>query len=220
MNAPAPSLPPSAGQSKYRDNVAGKRFRPWHETIIDDMLARPFDTVKERARRLGYSPSYLSIIMNSDMFKAAYTHRRELYSVMLDTALQRKTMEVADLGLSILKETMELRRTALPFKTVAETTMSVLEKLGYGQKPSGAGVTVNVQANGGAALGSPVSAEVLAGARDKLRQIESFRAAESEGPLPKAGAQGQAAAIESLPSPTSGLGVVSGGEIRREPLEE
>lgn len=145
-----------------------RKFRWWHEHIIDDMLARPFDTLAARARRLGYSVSYLSTLTNSDLFRAAYNARREEYSAVLTDALARKAGEVANKGLDILLEQLETKRTSLPFEAVAETTMSVLERLGFAPSKTSS-TQVNVQVNNATPT---VSAEVLEEARSRLREVE------------------------------------------------
>jgi hypothetical protein len=51
-------------------------MRPTHEGILDHVLARPHATLRELAAVTGYSVSWLSQVMRSDCFKAAYDARR------------------------------------------------------------------------------------------------------------------------------------------------
>ena len=83
----------------YPDLKARKPMKWWHEAIIDDMLAFPLDTLKQRSARLKYTESYLSIITNSDMFKAFYEERRTMFNAVLDASLQHKAASAANRAL-------------------------------------------------------------------------------------------------------------------------
>lgn len=159
----------------YGDLKRRKPTRWWHEHIIDDMLAFPTSTVKERAKRLDYSEDYLSIIINSDMFKAMYAERRKAYSERLDGSIAQKTAQAADRALDIVLEQLESKRGAIPFPALAEFTDRTLERLGYGVKQSGgANASVNVQI-----VQPSVTPEQLADARKALRAVEATRVIES-----------------------------------------
>jgi hypothetical protein len=142
----------------------------WHEAIIDDMLAFPLDTLKQRAGRLKYTESYLSIITNSDMFKAFYEERRLMFNAQLDASLQHKAASAANRALDIVLETLEKKRDRIPFRELAEFTDKTLERLGYGVKP---GAHVNVQVNNSPSL--QITKEQLAEARRDLRTVEDQR---------------------------------------------
>lgn len=161
----------------FADVKANKPVKWWHEAIIDDMLAFPLDTLKDRAARLDYDQAYLCVIINSDMFKAAYAHRRREYAERLDVSLVNKTAQVAGKCLDIMLETLESKRTQIPFAALASTADSTLSRLGYGTKQSGPSVNVNVNGDGAKVAVLPtVSAEQLAEARQALRAAESIRA--------------------------------------------
>jgi len=143
-----------------------KSVRWWHDHIIDDMLAHPFDTLAERGKRLGYSPSWLSVLVKSDMFRAAYSARKGELNDQLRDSIALKMGRVADKHLEVLLEQIETKRTNIPFADLAASTNNVLEKLGFGP-PKGDRTVVNVQQN--SPMIAPVSAEVLAEARQRLR---------------------------------------------------
>lgn len=170
----------------YADEKARKPMRWWHDAIIDDLLVRPLDTVAERAKRLNYSTDYLSIIMNTDMFKAAYEKRRMEFNAVMSQAIANKAGEVAAKGLDILLEVMEQKRTSIPFGVLSDTVDKTLNRLGYGVKPAGTPVNLNVNAPGGqVAIGVTVSAEQLSEARQALRAVEAQRALEAPAPSSK-----------------------------------
>jgi hypothetical protein len=162
----------------YKDEKARKPMRWWHDGIIDDLLVHPLDTMDVRAKRLGYSSEYLSIILNTDMFKAAYEKRRVDFNSTMAQAISNKASEVAIKGLDVLLETLETKRGSIPFAVISETVDKTLNRLGYGVKPGGTPI-VNVNANGPVAIGVTVSAEQLAEARQALRAAEQQKALEA-----------------------------------------
>lgn len=148
-----------------------KPVRWWHEAIVDDMLVFPKCSVQERARRLGYSSSYLGMVMNSDMFKALYEKRRAEYNAALDQGIAMKARQAADKTLDVIIETLDTKRNSIPFPALTEFADRTLERLGYGGV-KGTNVQVNV---------TPViSQEQLADARKALRAVEDQRVIEAE----------------------------------------
>lgn len=158
---------------------ATKPHKWWHEAIVDDMLVYPLDTLESRGKRLNYSPAYLSIIINTDMFKAAYERRRNEFKQNMDTALINKTTQVAAKGLDIMLEVLEQKRTQIPFAALSETVDKTLQRLGYGIQPRGPTVQVTGNNNTVAVLPT-VTAEQLTQAREALRAVEAQTAGESE----------------------------------------
>jgi hypothetical protein len=158
-----------------------KPHKWWHEAIIDDMLAYPTDTLEQRGKRVGYSASYLSIIINTDMFKAAYARRRTEYSEHLDASLINKATAVAAKGLDLMLETMESKRTQIPFGVLSDSVDKTLTRLGYGVQQKGPAVQVNIPGNNNQVAVLPtVTADQLTSAREALRAVETNRASESE----------------------------------------
>lgn len=143
---------------------------------MDDMIAHPTDTLKVRAGRLNYSVPYLSIIINSDAFKALYEERRRDFTERLQNGISQKTAEAANKALDIVLETLEKKRDKLPFEALSEFTDRTLERLGYGVKPHSA--TPNVNVNVG--VSAQVTPEQLADARKALRAAEASRVIEHE----------------------------------------
>ncbi len=154
-----------------------KRFRWWHEAIIDDMIAFPLDTLKDRGQRLGYSVAYLSSLVNSDMFQLFYQQRKAVHVELLHNSLVEKTGAVAGKTLDIMLETLEKKRDAIPFAVLADTATKTLGMLGYGAKPAPAAV---VEVNNNTMNVAPgVTPEQLADARGALRRVEQQRAAQT-----------------------------------------
>lgn len=178
MTNPAPA-PTGLRTTGYRDAVRNRlRLRYWHEAIIDDMLINPFSTIKERAARLGYTEGWLSLVTNSDMFKAAFAARRQQFNEQIAQSASQKLARVADAGLDAMLSILEKKRDSLPFDKVAEATTSVLDRLGFSPPAKGGGAAPTVQVNVGAGAGAQVqvSPEQLAEARARLRQVETHTA--------------------------------------------
>lgn len=193
MTQPAPGFTPPAlrrnGTGAISQSVKkNKQVKWWHEAIIDDMLLHPLDDLKTRSARLKYSAAYLSLIINSDMFKAIYEQRRLLFQDRLDQNIANKLTTVASLSLDIMKESLDKKRTAIPFKDLAAANDSLLNRLGYGAPSGGAG-GVNVNVNTGQQLvAAPVTKEQLDAARGIIRGVERKNAEEAPAAtaLPKA----------------------------------
>jgi hypothetical protein len=162
-----------------QDAKTRKPVRWWHEAIVDDMLQYPKSLLRERAARLKYSADYLSLVMNTDMFKALYEERRAAFNARLDASIQQKAGQAANLALDLVIDSLEKRRDKIPFAELSEFTDRTLERLGYGVKP-GTNVNVGVQL-----VAPPITREELAKARGDLRAVEESRERVIEAiPLP------------------------------------
>lgn len=149
----------------------------WYDSIIDDLIANPGTTLKAAASRLGRSPVTIGYIVNSDLFKARYSQRRDQFNEELDTRLIGKLAKVAELSLDLTLESLEKKRTAVPLPLLHEVSDKALARLGYGPKQgTAAQIAVNVnQNNATAQVATPVSAEALAAARHTLKTVEQSR---------------------------------------------
>jgi len=61
-----------------------------HECIINDMIAEPTVTQLELCERFGYSPGWMSRMINSDSFQARLAERRQ---ELLDPGLKQQLNE-------------------------------------------------------------------------------------------------------------------------------
>lgn len=170
--------------ANYRDVKANKPVRWWHEAIIEDLLLYPLDTLEARSKRLNYSTSYLSVIINTDLFKAAYQQRKQTYNSQMDQAIVMRTTQVAAKGLDLLLEAMETKRAQIPFGVLADTVDKTLNRLGYGVKPVGTPVNVSVGVQN-TTTSVTVTAEQLAEARQALRAAEAHNALAPPAPSPE-----------------------------------
>lgn len=155
-------------------SVQRKKMMWYYSAIIDWMIANPGRPLRECAQYVGKTQTTLSIIINSDMFKAALAQRKEQFRQMHDIGLIEKTTKVANAGLDAILETLEKRRDKIPLADLNTVTDGALQRLGYGVKPnSQPGVQVNIGGNAQAQVVLPVSAQDLEEARMALRQVQS-----------------------------------------------
>lgn len=63
--------------SELTQALAPAKMRPWHELVIDMIIANPTLKQGEIAKMVGRSQTWLSIVMNGDMFKARLAERKE-----------------------------------------------------------------------------------------------------------------------------------------------
>lgn len=149
-------------------------MRWWHEALVDYMLANPSATQKVIAQHFKKSEGHISVLVNTDMFKAYFAHRRSQLNSALADSVQRKLLGTLDLTLDVMKESLENKRGQIPFKDTSTFVNSTLERLGYGSsKPNGVAVTIN------AASEVRISASDLQEARELLRRSEAAKLIDS-----------------------------------------
>lgn len=161
----------------YQDLKRRKPMRPWHEQIIDFMLANPAASLKQMSAHFGKTISHLSIIINTDMFKARLAERRASFNEALTHNIQRKLLTTLDATLDVVQEQLATKRAQLPFKDTTAFVNSTLERLGYGAKNGG--TNVNVQVNGvGPQAQVAISASDLQEARALIRKSQEAKLVE------------------------------------------
>lgn len=152
------------------------RTRPlwYHDSIMDWMIANPDKSLKELAQFIGKSPTTVSMIINSDMFKAAFAKRREEYRLCHDLGIIQKQTRIAHASMDAILTTLEKKRDTIPIQELREISDSALARLGYGTEPAS---PVNVNVNNQATVVVPVTAQDLAEARMAFRQVQELKRA-------------------------------------------
>ena len=161
-------------EAKAQTNVFGNKpgTKPatamaWYDGIIDDILANPGTSIKDTAARLGRSPNTISVIMNSDLFKARWEQRRAQFNMALDLHLSQKLAAVAEKALEHTIKALDTKRENVPLPILKDLALGSLDRLGYGPKAHQPVAAVQVNVNSGAA-----SPEALESARAKMRELE------------------------------------------------
>lgn len=159
-----------------------KHLRWYYFAIMDWMIANPGKPLRECAAHIGRTPSTLSIIINSDMFKAAFEERKRQFQMQHDLGIIEKTTKVANASLDALLEAVEKKRDKIPIDVLNDIAESSLTRLGYGITPNQPSMQVNV--NGQATIIAPVSMQDLEEARMAMRQVQANKGAVPLPPPP------------------------------------
>lgn len=174
MNAPLPmhGYATPADRPTRRAGVPSRRRRPlwFHHDIINCMLANPGITNREIAAKIGRTESTVSLIINSDIFRASLASRRAELNERLDDQIATGMRQVAEKTLGAIVAKIDAGRDKLPLPQLVDLADKMLDQLGYGpQAPSP--VQMNMQFNG------LVPRAELAAARQELREVEAARTA-------------------------------------------
>lgn len=182
-----------------------------YDAIIDDIFTYTNTTIGSTAKRLGKSPSTISLVVRSDFFRARWLQRREQFNEDLNFRLTSKIAAVAEKSLdSTLQQLKD--KTNVPLPMLNEINKTLLDRLGYA--PGGGGgpsvvVNNNNSAQAAAVANGQASPEGLAKAREYLRVLECSNAASGQSP-------GNAARFaESRDLDQSAAGPVVEGEAHR-----
>lgn len=123
-----------------------------HELIMHYMLANPEAKLGDIAARFNLSQPWLSTLIHSDMFQAAFSSVREGYYGELTADMKDKLQGLAHMSVDKLLEKVEVIEDPMALLKVAS---SALDRTGYGTQPRG-GVTIVAGANAQVAVGADV----------------------------------------------------------------
>jgi hypothetical protein len=144
-----------------------------HEAIIDLMLMHPDMKHKDLAAYIGVTYNWFSIIVNSDVFKAAYAKRSKEHREKVSLSVIEKTEQLASLCLDTMHEQVAENGHVMPHGELRDTAQMALDKLGYSSKPANGNdtkLTVNIG----------VSADSIARARERADKVIDAKAIESD----------------------------------------
>lgn len=153
--------------------------------MADLMLLNPSMKLSELSEELGKSPNWISLIRNSDAFKAYFEYRRKEFNQEQAARITGSLNEVAAKALEIVVSRLDKGNgAAVPLELAADIGMKALDRLGYGSKGSGAAVNVNINQNNGQNGVVALDAAELRAARDRIRAQENRALTGAEGPGP------------------------------------
>lgn len=154
--------------------LSHRRRMPWYiESIIDLMLANPQARLQDIAAKIGKHPNTLSAIINTDMFKAAFSQRRQQFDMRYDAVLTDKTQKVADCTLDAILTVLEKKKDQIPLGQLLSINESAMKRLGYGvESPASTVVNVNQQ---NVQLPPTISRSDLEEARMAVRQVQQTK---------------------------------------------
>ncbi len=134
--------------------------------MADWLLANPsVRNLQEMANHFGYSRSWLSIVMNSDIWKEYWAKRRKDFIEGFDDQIIRAQQKVALMALDMLPLIIQDEETdpRLVFDIASKTTEQLYGRAGTARKTT-------VVEEKTSELTRTVSADVLATARETLRR--------------------------------------------------
>lgn len=122
----------------FKDPVTGelvngvKETNYTHDALIDQIISNPAIDQRELARHFGYTESWISTIMASDSFQAAFERRQEeMVDPVLRHSLDTQFKSLVLQSVEILKKKL----SAAPSDTLAlEVMKNASRALGYGAK--------------------------------------------------------------------------------------
>ena len=141
-----PSPPARPGDRRYTRNGEGKwqvqSLSHAHEAIMNWMILHPMGTARDCAAHFGCSAGWVTMLKNSDLFKARMRERQnEIMSLVASTSVE-KLEAIADLSLDKILDELE---TTSDKKFIHETAKLALQSLGFGGGGKGGSSTVNAQ---------------------------------------------------------------------------
>ena len=136
-----------------------------HEAIIDFLLANPeVKDLHALCKMLNVSRSWLSIVMRSDAFRAAYTKRRDEYNQELAEGVQRKLFDTTLKALDKINNALE--QDDLDPRYALDVADKTTNKLGFGAQKGNSPIVEVHQHNN-----QPVDKSLLKGARESMRRV-------------------------------------------------
>lgn len=145
-----------------------------HEAMVHYMVRYPHATLREVAEHFNYTPSWVSRICASDMFKKRLAEVRKDHFANLATTVVEKVEGLAHAALDKMARHLDASEDP---KYVKEVAKDALTMLGYGAKSSPAAVSVN---GDGAQVMVVADASTLA----RARAIMQNQGASNVIPLP------------------------------------
>ncbi len=143
-----------------------RRHSYWYDALIDWMISNPGSSMTAIAKEFKKNLSTISMIVNSDMFKARFELRRKELNERMAEEIATETSTVALLSLREVSKRLRDNPAAIPIGQLTEISHSTLDRLGYGQKP------LNNQQNN-VVVNVTVPQSVLSEARQSMRELHS-----------------------------------------------
>jgi hypothetical protein len=123
------AIPPSPASGR----VQIQKVRYTHEDCIDLILAQPGISQNELAARYGYSPAWISVVINSDAFQSRLASRRaELVDPVLAATLNERFRALTVRSLEVLQEKLSLPSQSVPDQLALQAAALGAKSLGLG----------------------------------------------------------------------------------------
>ncbi len=145
-----------------------KKISWWHNAIIDWMIANPDAKLGECAQYFDVTAGWLSSIVNSDLFRAAFQERLEDHRAVLSTGIAEKIDGLTHLCLEEFEQRIQEERDRISNSELNNMTETVLKAAGYLNRSNGA-ITIN-PGDGPTQINNHVHITTLERAQEKYRE--------------------------------------------------
>ena len=121
------------------------RLSPSHEMVMNWIICNPDRNLRECADHFGYTQSWLSCIIHSDIFQHELARRQETVRAAITQSIPEKLRRAGDIAVE--KLTSQLEQTEDP-EFILSAADKILHRLGYAPQSSrapqgGAGISVS-----------------------------------------------------------------------------
>jgi hypothetical protein len=118
-----------------------QKTRYTHEAMIDMIIAKPTISQNELAVNFGYTPGWVSQVMNSDAFREKLAERKgEIVDPRIEMQLEERIRGLADKSLEVLIEKLHETKN---MNVAVRAFDAAARALGYGFKQNGPQVQLN-----------------------------------------------------------------------------
>lgn len=109
-----------------------------HDAVIDLIIANPGASQGAIAAKMGYTQSWLSTVMSSDVFKARLAERRaEIVDPALVTTVKERMEALASRSVEVLLEKLAVPATSVPDNLALRAAELGAKSMGLGQPTFG-----------------------------------------------------------------------------------
>ena len=117
-------------------SVQIKAVRPWHEELLEFIIANPRASGAEIALYFNVTESWVSIVKNSDAFKELWAARRSEHFSRVSAGLSDKVTALAEVTIDTLADEVEKKKRngELKIQELKEIGEMALKSLGFGAK--------------------------------------------------------------------------------------
>ena len=143
-----------------------KKVNDKHEALLNALTYNPAIKRKDLAKQVGLTPVHVSVIINSDAFKAELAKRREALHAPVVASIQEKLAALTDVTIERMLEKIDVGNPTL--KELNDVLKTATNGMGLGG-PRG-GIQVNAQYNQ-VNINEGVDRETLARAREIMGQV-------------------------------------------------
>jgi hypothetical protein len=142
------TAPLSLRANGYRDEDGRYQLsaglKPWHERIVDFMIANPSAKIVDIAKAFDVTPIWVGMLLKTDAFREYYDHRMQEFQGLINQRIVTKLHGIAAVALDQLHDKVTDEMNPLSFGQVKEAAELSLKALGYTAQPGPAVVSTVV----------------------------------------------------------------------------